>query len=477
MFKSTSVFIPCCICGVPIKPNPNNMCADCLAQNSDIGASLNTSYSLNYCKTCGRYQCSPTTWAKYQLESHDLLQMCIKKISVAKGMRIVDAKFVWTEPHSKRIKLNVTFENETFEGTVMRKTVLIVFTVVNVQCPDCCELATPRDHWKAIVQVRQHVEHKRTIFWLEQQIISHHAQNGAIAIERKSDGLDFQFNDKTNAEKFVNFLKNYLPIDVKGSKKIAGQDLQCNTYDLRFSYSVKCPTISRQDLVLLPKNLVNISGGRSKLGICFKYGKKISLIDPFNGNIIKVDSKFYWTKPFDPLMCYKELKRFVVLGKEIKEEINDKISIAEFELTDEETYGERFLVNSHLGNKLEIGDVCLCYDLRDSIFPDDISRALEQIDYSGIIVVSKTSSSLRNKKRNRKWRLKELTPHREDDDQEFESFMDTLEFDTELRNGVTFLKNEKEADDNIQDDTDEIEGEMKIITEEEFYKNNVPFVN
>ena len=55
--------------------------------------------------------------------------------------------------------------------------------------------------------------------------------------------------------------------------------------------------------------------------------------------------------------------------------------------------------------------------------------------------------------------------------------MDTLEFDTELRNGVTFLKNEKEADDNIQDDTDEIEGEMKIITEEEFYKNNVPFVN
>ncbi|OHT05102.1 60S ribosomal export protein nmd3 [Tritrichomonas foetus] len=470
-FTETVAQIPCCICGVKIDPNPSNMCAVCLRSKEDFGDKISQTINLNYCCTCGRYQSSPTSWVNAGLESPELLQLCLRKINGIKDIKIVDAKFLWTEPHSKRIKVSVKIQKETFNDTILQRSLIITFIVKNAQCPDCCEQATPREHWKAIVQLRQHADGNRTIFWLEQQILSHNAHNSATAIERKIEGgLDFQFNDKPSAERFVSFLKNYCPIEIKTSNKLAGQDLQCNTYDLRFTYSLKCPHVSRQDLILMPNHLFEMTGRKSKIMICLSIGKYLTMIDPFHANTIKIDSKQYWTKPFEPLMTHKSLKRFVIISKEILNKVDEKYTICELELTDEDTYSDRILVKTHLGRILNEGDVCLAYDLRDVVFTDDVSNSLSKIDFSFVIVVargSQSASSKKKKNRQRPYKLKKLAPVVDED--EFELFMDELEADSELRNGVLLYKNEIIEDQNDVNEengnSDDVDGVLSIIDE------------
>lgn len=41
-------------------------------------------------------------WGQYELESRELLSVCLKKINGLNRLRLVDASWIWTEPHSKR---------------------------------------------------------------------------------------------------------------------------------------------------------------------------------------------------------------------------------------------------------------------------------------------------------------------------------------------------------------------------------------
>ena len=46
------------------------------------------------------------------LESRELLALCLKKVKGLGKVKLVDAGFVWTEPHSKRIKVKLTVQKE-----------------------------------------------------------------------------------------------------------------------------------------------------------------------------------------------------------------------------------------------------------------------------------------------------------------------------------------------------------------------------
>ena len=263
-FQRTKAKIPCVKCGLMIETNSLNMCPDCMRKNITIGEGIQSNAPIIYCKTCGRYQISNSQWANYQLESPEVMSLCLKKISGLKGIKVIDAHFLWTEPHSKRIRISLTIEKEEFHGTILRQTLVLSFFIQYAQCPNCCELATPRDHWKANVQLRQKSMDHRTVFWAEQQILSHRTHNECCAIERKKAGLDFQFNDKSSAERFISFLKSILPLEVLSSGKVAGEDKQCGTFDTRYTYSAKIPAINRQDLILLSPQLFEASGNGFK---------------------------------------------------------------------------------------------------------------------------------------------------------------------------------------------------------------------
>lgn len=58
-----------------------------------------------YCKSCGRYLVPPKQWIRAELESKELLTYCIKRVKGLQKVKLIDASFIWTEPHSKRIKV------------------------------------------------------------------------------------------------------------------------------------------------------------------------------------------------------------------------------------------------------------------------------------------------------------------------------------------------------------------------------------
>lgn len=58
-------------------------------------------------------------------------------------MKLVDAQFIWTEPHSRQLKVKVTIQKEVMSGTKLQQTFIVNFTVQNLQCEDCKRVYTP----------------------------------------------------------------------------------------------------------------------------------------------------------------------------------------------------------------------------------------------------------------------------------------------------------------------------------------------
>lgn len=54
LFCSLSLSL-CCHCGVPIPPNPANMCVGCLRARVDITEGIPKQLSVSFCKQCERW--------------------------------------------------------------------------------------------------------------------------------------------------------------------------------------------------------------------------------------------------------------------------------------------------------------------------------------------------------------------------------------------------------------------------------------
>ena len=87
-------------------PNAANTCIDCLKSQIDISEGISKSLIMQHCRECNRYLKPP--WTRCELESSELLSVCLKQVKGLKRVKLVDAGFVWTEPHSKRLKIKLT---------------------------------------------------------------------------------------------------------------------------------------------------------------------------------------------------------------------------------------------------------------------------------------------------------------------------------------------------------------------------------
>lgn len=99
----------CCECGIVIEPNPANMCVGCLRSQVDITEGIPKQATLHFCRGCERYLQPPGEWVQCALESRELLSLCLKKLKGLNRVKLIDASFLWTEPHSKRIKVLTLF--------------------------------------------------------------------------------------------------------------------------------------------------------------------------------------------------------------------------------------------------------------------------------------------------------------------------------------------------------------------------------
>jgi nonsense-mediated mRNA decay protein 3 len=99
---------------------------------------------------------------------------------------------------------------QVLTSTILEQVFEVEYLVQHGQCPDCSKLAA-KNTWKALVQVRQKVPHKRTFLYLEQLIIKHAAQKDTISLKEVKGGLDFFYSQRSHAIKMVEFLSGVAP--------------------------------------------------------------------------------------------------------------------------------------------------------------------------------------------------------------------------------------------------------------------------
>lgn len=221
-------FILCCQCGTQIEPNPSNMCVACLRTQVDITEGIPKQGVIYFCKKCERYLQPPNTWVTAQLESRELLSICLKKLKGLNKVRLIDAGFIWTEPHSMRIKLKVTIQKEVLNGAVLEQVFVVEYIVNNQMCDDCHRVEA-KDFWRAVVQLRQKTDHKKTFFFLEQLILKHKAHSNTVNIKMAHDGIDFYYAQKQDARRLVDFLTAVVPCRTQTAQELITHDPRNNT--------------------------------------------------------------------------------------------------------------------------------------------------------------------------------------------------------------------------------------------------------
>ena len=103
--------IRCCVCGVMTEPNAANTCINCLKSQIDITEGITKNGILQHCRECNRYL-SGASWKQCELESAELRAVCLKNMKGLNKVKIVDATFIWTEPHSRRVKMKMVIQQE-----------------------------------------------------------------------------------------------------------------------------------------------------------------------------------------------------------------------------------------------------------------------------------------------------------------------------------------------------------------------------
>lgn len=68
--------------------------------------------SVSFCRNCERFLSPPKTWTLARLESSELLSICLRKLRGLNKVRLTEAHFIWTEPHSKRLRVSLTIQKE-----------------------------------------------------------------------------------------------------------------------------------------------------------------------------------------------------------------------------------------------------------------------------------------------------------------------------------------------------------------------------
>lgn len=495
----------CCMCGIPIQPNAANTCATCLASKSDITKGISTEATLHQCRGCQRWHKSEGQWIVCELESRELMAICLLHVSGLKqhGVRLTDAGWIWTEPHSMRLKVRLTVQREVQTGTILQQSFVVTFVVRNQQCIEC-QAVFRQGSWRSLVQVRQRVQHKRTFLYLEQLILKHGAHRGCLSIETFRDGMDFYFPDKGRAARFISFLENVVPVKIKTSKKLISTDDKNNFSNFKYTNYVEICPLCKDDLLFLPTKMAQSLGSISRIVLVKSISNVIHLLDPCSGQTATLSNEAFWRQPLRPLItaARSRLARYVVLGKEaifLRNNVSQrnpnrkqKSRLASLTFAQESDLGTNDNkiedLRSHLGYLMKCGDVCLGYDLQEAQFVDDEADALRDAgQFPPVVVVRKLYGGSGGEALSQKriWRLERLPvtvgadqakdKKKSDVEADFmdeEDFMQEVEADKDMRLKMNIYKSEAlkkikakyEANkDNVcSDDEDEDDQQIKL---------------
>ncbi|KAK6459948.1 putative nonsense-mediated mRNA decay protein [Scheffersomyces coipomensis] len=449
----------CCNCGVPMDGSQGLvMCHDCIKLTVDITEGIPREANVSFCRNCERFLQPPQQWIRAELESRELLALCLRRLKGLNKVRLIDASFIWTEPHSRRIRVKLTVQGEALQNTIVQQTFEVEYVVIAMQCPDCAKSYTTNT-WRATVQIRQKVPHKRTFLYLEQLILKHNAHVDTVSIKESKDGLDFFYAQKNHAAKMLDFLSAVAPIKNKRSEELVSTDIHSGSSQYKFSFSVEIVPICRDDLVILPKKLAHSLGNISRVVLCNKVTNSNQYLDPNTLQTADLPASVYWRNPFPSLIDATQLTEFIVLDVEPTGDIKGKYVLADVEVSRAVDLGVNdtsFYVRTHLGGILHPGDSCLGYYLVNSNFNSDLWDSLDSGNTPEVVLVKKHYARKSKKSKNRQWKLKRMAKEHSDivanDDsrqarqeqeraeKDYELFLQELEEDEELRQTINMYK-------------------------------------
>ncbi|CAL8460889.1 g420 [Coccomyxa elongata] len=500
--QHTPGHVLCCLCGVSISPNPSNMCVNCIRSQVDITEGLQKQVSILWCKECGRYLQPPKHWVRADLESKELLTFCIKRLKGLQKVKLVDAGFIWTEPHSRRLKVKLTIQAEVMNGAILQQTFVVEYVVEPHMCMDCTRANTNSNVWTACVQVRQHTGHKRTFFYLEQLILKYDVDQQCISIKDMYEGVDFFFSNRAHALKFIDFVQNHVPIRYRHDKQLVSHNEHASTYNYKYTFSTEIVPICRDDLVCLPPKAAAALGGFGPLALCTRVSNTLTLTDTQTLRSVQVDANTYWRYPYRPVMTSRQLVEFVVLDAEPvsasqNASRNSRFVLADVLVAKASDFGRNdrtFFVRTHLGHLLHPGDSALGYDMStaNTVDPELDAAVAKGLVIPDIILVRKSYEEKRRRRKargeQRPWKLKRMAIELEEEpgtsgrgrdarnaprhEQDLERFMQELEEDPEMRAKMALYRDPAydpvaEAERRAAAMTDDEEGDVPEVPLEE----------
>ncbi|KAH8276347.1 60S ribosomal export protein NMD3 [Drosophila bipectinata] len=456
MIKSgvANTMILCCECGVPIQSNPANMCVTCLRNHVDITENIPKQAVLHFCRNCERYLQPPNEWIQASLESRELLAVCLKKLKGLKEVKLVDAGFIWTEQHSKRIKVKLTVHGQITGGTVLQQVFVVEFTVQNQMCNDC-HRTEAKDFWRCLVQVRQRAENKKTFYYLEQLILKHKAHENTLGIKPEHGGLDFFYANENHARRMVDFLQTMVPGKVTTSKRLISHDIHSNNYNYKYNWSYEIAPVSKDSAVCLSKKLRHQLGNLSPVCLVNRVSSSIHLIDPLTAQIAELTSQVYFRAPFEAICNPKQLVEYVVMDIDVIMEKDRKTYPGQGQISFKHALCDIWVVRSselgindnpihtrsHLGHLLKVGDSVMGYNTGEANINDPEFEKLSPEQVPDVILVRKHYDR-QTRLSQRLWKIKHLAAEATDErsKHDYHEFLDDLEDHEDLRGQINIYR-------------------------------------
>jgi len=447
----TSSARSCCVCGLELPFGSNgHICGSCVQTSVDVTSDIPRTIHIVACKACGRYSAPPSAWIAAARESKELLAYLLKRVKGLSKVSLVDASFIWTEPHSKRLAVKITVQADLASviaggsvagggtgGAVLQQDAIIEFVVGTLMCPQChqVEAATAGGRsgasgfpWSALAQVRQRVPHKRTFYWLEQQILSSKLHLEALGIRERGDGLDFYYTALNKCKKMVDYLASLVPLRYSISKKLVSYIEHTNEYSFKHTIMVELAPVCRDDVVILPKETARKMGGVAPIMLCHKVTSSLHLIDPFTLSTLDVNAAAYFRAPFEAIASRTSLIKYAVqdvspravdpsvLTSSAHSPSASKFSLADVTVVRLDQLGledaEELHTITHLGHLLRPGDLALGVDLRHvnmiQVHAERVQAYTERVPE--VLLVRKTfERKSKGRRKVKPWTLKRMT--------------------------------------------------------------------
>ncbi|PWA00490.1 hypothetical protein BB558_003452 [Smittium angustum] len=294
-------------------------------------------------------------------------------------------------------------------------------------------------------------------------------------------GLDFQYANRSQAIKMVDFLQSVVPVRSKSSEQLISHDIHTSISNYKFTYSVEIVPVCKDDLVCISKKLSGSLGQISPLVLCTRVGGQVKVIDYRSLQTADISADVYWRgDEISPILSANTLKEFYVMDVEFLGKQAGKYALADVtvqRMSDVGKNSNEIIVRTHLGNYLSYGDTVLGYDLALSNINNKFFDRLDQDIVPEVVLVKKSFKERRKKRKQRNWKLKQITKDegellakkqaQKKFDDEYEQFMNELEEDPELRQNINLYKDESAVKRDNGSDMDEEDDDLPEVPLEE----------